>query len=290
MVICDTPQLEFLPEINLVLTQISHANFHSKANLAGANLLWANLQITMDLKYKRILLKLSGEALMGDRTFGIDPAIVQSIGLEIAEIVRNGVEVAIVVGGGNIFRGMQGAAAGMERATADYIGMIATVMNALTLQDALEHLEEPVQTRVMTAIAMQEVAETYIRRRAIRHLENKLVVIFGAGSGNPFFTTDTTAALRGAEINAEVIFKATRVDGIYDADPKLNPQAKRFNTLTYDHVLTHNLRVMDITAFTLCKENNIPIVVFDLCVPGNIRRAVMGESIGTYVGGSCEVN
>lgn len=244
----------------------------------------------MDLKYKRILLKLSGEALMGDRTFGIDPAIVQSIGLEIAEIVRSGVEIAIVVGGGNIFRGMQGAAAGMDRATADYIGMIATVMNALTLQDALEHLEDPIQTRVMTAIAMQEIAEPYIRRRAIRHLENKLVVIFGAGSGNPFFTTDTTAALRGAEINAEVIFKATRVDGIYDADPKLNPQAKRYNNLTYDHVLANDLRVMDITAFTLCKENNIPIVVFDLCVPGNIRRAVMGESIGTYVGGACEVN
>jgi uridylate kinase len=289
-VICDTPQPEFPPQINLVLTQIRQSNFYIKANLAGANLLWANLQITMNLKYKRILLKLSGEALMGDRTFGIDPAIVQSISLEIAEIVRNGVEVAIVVGGGNIFRGMQGAAAGMDRATADYIGMIATVMNALTLQDALEHLEDPIQTRVMTAIAMQEVAETYIRRRAIRHLENKLVVIFGAGSGNPFFTTDTTAALRGAEINAEVIFKATKVDGIYDADPKLNPHAKRFNTLTYDHVLSHDLRVMDITAFTLCKENSIPIVVFDLCVPGNIRRAVMGESIGTYVGGSCEVS
>jgi uridylate kinase len=292
-VICDTPQLEFLLQINLVATQAVTWIFTSRQTLQVLiyyGQIWANPQITMNVKYKRILLKLSGEALMGDRTFGIDPAIVQSIGLEIAEIVRNGVEVAIVVGGGNIFRGMQGAAAGMDRATADYIGMIATVMNALTLQDALEHLEEPVQTRVMTAIAMQEVAETYIRRRAIRHLENKLVVIFGAGSGNPFFTTDTTAALRGAEINAEVIFKATRVDGIYDADPKLNPQAKRFNTLTYDHVLTHDLRVMDITAFTLCKENNIPIVVFDLCVPGNIRRAVMGESIGTYVGGSCEVN
>lgn len=243
----------------------------------------------MATKYKRILLKLSGEALMGDRSFGIDPAIVQSIAQEVAEIVNDGVEVAIVVGGGNIFRGMQGAAAGMDRATADYIGMIATVMNSLTLQDALERLEPPVPTRVMTAIAMQEVAEPYIRRRAMRHLENKLVVIFGAGSGNPFFTTDTTAALRAAEINADVIFKATRVDGIYDSDPELKPDAKRYHILNYDHVLTHDLRVMDITAFTLCKENNIPIVVFDLCVSGNIRRAVMGESIGTYVGGNCEV-
>jgi len=244
----------------------------------------------MSAKYQRILLKLSGEALMGDRNFGIDPAIVQSIAQEVADIVHDGVEVAIVVGGGNIFRGMQGAAAGMDRATADYIGMIATVMNALTLQDALERLETPVATRVMTAIAMQEVAEPYIRRRAMSHLESKRVVIFGAGSGNPFFTTDTTAALRGAEIDAEVIFKATKVDGIYDCDPKLNPDAKRFYTLTYDHVLAKDLRVMDITAFTMCKENNIPIIVFDLCVAGNIRRAVMGESIGTYVGGNCEIS
>ncbi len=244
----------------------------------------------MSAKYRRILLKLSGEALMGDRSFGIDPAIVQSIALEVSEIVRDGVEVAIVVGGGNIFRGMQGAAAGMDRATADYIGMIATVMNALTLQDALEHLEQPVETRVMTAIAMQEVAEPYIRRRAISHLENKRVVIFGAGSGNPFFTTDTTAALRGAEIDAEVIFKATRVDGIYDSDPMLNPNAKRHNTLTYEYILSHNLKVMDTTAFTICQENHIPLVVFDLGVVGNIRRAVMGELIGTYVGENCEVN
>jgi uridylate kinase len=244
----------------------------------------------MSAKYRRILLKLSGEALMGDRSFGIDPTIVQTIAQEVAEIVGDGVEVAIVVGGGNIFRGMQGASAGMDRATADYIGMIATVMNALTLQDALEHLEHPVETRVMTAIAMQEVAEPYIRRRAMSHLENKRVVIFGAGSGNPFFTTDTTAALRGAEIDAEVIFKATRVDGIYDSDPKLNPNAKRHHTLTYDYVLSNNLKVMDTTAFTMCQENNIPLIVFDLGVAGNIRRAVMGESIGTYVGGNCEIN
>jgi uridylate kinase len=246
---------------------------------------------TQDLpKYKRILLKLSGEALMGDRSFGIDPEVVQDIALQVAEIVKDGIEVAIVVGGGNIFRGINGAAKGMDRATADYIGMIATVMNALTLQDALEHLDEPIQTRVMSAIAMQEIAEPYIRRRAIRHLENNRVVIFGAGSGNPYFTTDTTAALRGAEIDAEVILKATKVDGIYDSDPKKNPSAKRFKSVSFDHALINDLRVMDATAFALCKENGIPIIVFDLGISGNIRRVVMGESIGTYVGGSCEIN
>jgi len=245
--------------------------------------------MTANLKYKRILLKLSGEALMGDRSFGIDPQVVQSIAQEIATVVSHGVEVAIVVGGGNIFRGIDGATRGMDRATADYIGMIATVMNALTLQDALENLPNPVPTRVMTAIAMQEVAEPYIRRRAIRHLENKRVVIFGAGSGNPFFTTDTTAALRGAEINAEVIFKATRVDGIYSADPKQDPNAKRYTSISFDHALAKDLRVMDTTAFALCRENNIPIIVFDLGVAGNIQRAIMGEVIGTYVGGKCEV-
>jgi uridylate kinase len=163
-------------------------------------------------------------------------------------------------------------------------------MNALTLQDALEHLDEPIQTRVMSAIAMQEIAEPYIRRRAIRHLENNRVVIFGAGSGNPYFTTDTTAALRGAEIDAEVILKATKVDGIYDSDPKKNPSAKRFKSVSFDHALINDLRVMDATAFALCKENGIPIIVFDLGISGNIRRVVMGESIGTYVGGSCEIN
>ncbi|WAL61972.1 UMP kinase [Thermocoleostomius sinensis] len=241
----------------------------------------------MGLTYQRILLKLSGEALMGDLAYGIDPEVVRSIAQEITEIVAEGVEVAIVVGGGNIFRGVKGAASGMDRATADYIGMIATVMNAMTLQDALERND--VQTRVLTAIEMQEVAEPYIRRRAIRHLEKGRVVIFGAGSGNPFFTTDTTAALRAAEINAEVVFKATKVDGVYDADPKLNPEARRFQSLTYSYVLTHDLRVMDTTAIALCKDNNIPIIVFNLSVSGNIRRAVMGESIGTIVGGSCEI-
>ncbi|MCU0525038.1 MAG: UMP kinase [Elainella sp. Prado103] len=242
----------------------------------------------MGLTYQRILLKLSGEALMGSLSYGIDPAVVQSIAQEITDIVADGVETAIVVGGGNIFRGVKGAAAGMDRATADYIGMIATVMNAMTLQDALE--QNGVPTRVLSAIEMQEVAEPYIRRRAIRHLEKGRVVIFGAGSGNPFFTTDTTAALRAAEINAEVVFKATKVDGVYDADPRTHPNARRYQSLTYGHVLTQDLRVMDTTAIALCKDNNIPIIVFDLSVPGNIRKAVMGEPIGTIVGGSCEIS
>jgi uridylate kinase len=241
----------------------------------------------MGITYQRVLLKLSGEALMGDLGYGIDPAIVKNIAQEVAEVIATGVQVAIVVGGGNIFRGMKASEQGMDRATADYVGMIATVMNAITLQDALE--QQGVATRVQTAIAMQEIAEPYIRRRAIRHLEKGRVVVFGAGSGNPFFTTDTTAALRAAEIEANVIFKATKVDGVYDADPKKNPDARRYQSLTYSHVLTQDLRVMDSTAIALCKENNIPIVVFDLFTPGNIKRAVSGESIGTYVGGSCEV-
>jgi uridylate kinase len=240
------------------------------------------------MSYQRVLLKLSGEALMGDLGYGIDPLVVTEIAQEIADVVKSGVQTAIVVGGGNIFRGVKASAAGMDRATADYIGMIATVMNAMTLQDALERMEIP--TRVQTAIAMQEVAEPYIRRRAIRHLEKGRVVIFGAGSGNPFFTTDTTAALRAAEIDAEVIFKATKVDGIYDSDPKINPNARRYQSLTYGHVLTQDLRVMDSTAIALCKENNIPIVVFDLSVRGNIVRAAKGEPVGTIVGGFCEVN
>jgi uridylate kinase len=243
--------------------------------------------MSQDKAYQRVLLKLSGEALMGELSYGIDPNIVQTIAEEIVEVAKSGIQLAIVVGGGNIFRGIKGAAAGMDRATGDYIGMIATVMNAMTLQDALERNGVP--TRVQTAIAMQEVAEPYIRRRAIRHLEKGRVVIFGAGSGNPFFTTDTTAALRAAEINAEVVFKATQVDGVYDSDPKQNPNAKRYESLTYGHVLAHDLKVMDSTAIALCKDNSIPIMVFDLSVRGNIHRAVMGESIGTLVGESCEV-
>jgi uridylate kinase len=242
----------------------------------------------MGITYQRVVLKLSGEALMGELQYGIDPDVVESIAQEVAEVVSQGVQVAIVVGGGNIFRGIKGAAAGMDRATADYIGMIATVMNSMTLQDALERNGVP--TRVQTAIAMQEVAEPYIRRRAMRHLEKGRVVIFGAGSGNPFFTTDTTAALRAAEIGADVVFKATKVDGVYDSDPRINPNAKRYQTLNYGHVLTQDLKVMDATAISLCKDNNIPIIVFDLSVQGNVRRAVMGEQIGTLVGGLCEVS
>ncbi|NEO27187.1 MAG: UMP kinase [Kamptonema sp. SIO4C4] len=240
------------------------------------------------MAYQRVLLKLSGEALMGDLGYGIDPKVVANIAQEISEVVKIGVQLAIVVGGGNIFRGVKASAAGMDRATADYVGMIATVMNSITLQDALEQMEIP--TRVQTAIAMQDIAEPYIRRRAIRHLEKGRVVIFGAGSGNPFFTTDTTAALRAAEIDADVIFKATKVDGVYDSDPKTNPDARRYTSLTFAHVLTHDLRVMDGTAIALCKENNIPIVVFDLSVHGNIVRSIKGEPIGTIVGGFCEVS
>ena len=239
------------------------------------------------MSYQRVLLKLSGEALMGNLGYGIDPAVVADIAQEVADVVKSGVQLAIVVGGGNIFRGMKASAAGMDRATADYIGMIATVMNAMTLQDALERIGIP--NRLQTAISMQEVAEPYIRRRAIRHLEKGRVVIFGAGSGNPFFTTDTTAALRAAEIDAEIIFKATKVDGIYDSDPKENPDAHRYQSLTYAHVLANELRVMDSTAIALCKENDIPILVFDLSVSGNIMRATKGEKVGTIVGGNCEV-
>jgi uridylate kinase len=241
----------------------------------------------MGTTYQRVLLKLSGEALMGDLGYGIDPTIVQAIAQEVSEVVATGVQVAIVVGGGNIFRGVKASAKGMDRATADYMGMIATVMNAMALQDALE--QKGVQTRVQTAIAMQEVAEPYIRRRAIRHLEKGRVVVFGAGSGNPFFTTDTAAALRAAEIDANVIFKATKVDGVYDADPNLNPDAKRFESLTFSHVLNQDLRVMDSTAIAMCRENNIPIIVFNLFERGNIQRVVAGEKIGTYVGVACEI-
>lgn len=240
------------------------------------------------MAYQRILLKLSGEALMGDLAYGIDPTVIEQVARSIASVVQEGIQVAVVVGGGNIFRGMKGASTGMDRATADYVGMLATVMNAITLQDALEQIN--IATRVQTAIAMQEVAEPYIRRRAIRHLEKGRVVIFAAGSGNPFFTTDTTAALRAAEINAEVVFKATKVDGVYDCDPAKHPDAKRYKTLPYGYVLHHELAVMDSTAIALCKDNNIPIVIFNLFGDGNIRKAAMGEPIGTTVGGFCEVS
>lgn len=236
---------------------------------------------TVQMAYQRVLLKLSGEALMGEQGYGIDPAIVQSIATDVAKVVATGTQVAIVVGGGNIFRGLKGSAAGMDRATADYVGMLATVMNAITLQDGLERSGVP--TRVQSAISMQEVAEPYIRRKAIRHLEKGRVVIFGAGCGNPFFTTDTTAALRAAEIGADVVFKATKVDGVYDKDPARHADAVRYNTLTFQDVLSGELAVMDSTAIALCKDNAIPIVVFDLFGPGNIARAVAGEPIGTRI-------
>ena len=233
--------------------------------------------------YKRIVLKLSGEALAGTQGYGIDPDTIDSIARQIAEVKDFGVEIAIVVGGGNIWRGVAGYRKGMDRATADYMGMLATVINALALQDALEKYE--VETRVMSAIEMKEVAEPYIRRRAIRHLEKKRVVIFAAGTGNPYFSTDTTAALRAAEIEAEVILKATKVDGVYDSDPKLNPNAQKYTELTYIEVLRKGLGVLDSTATSLCMDNMLPIVVFDLQIPGNIKKVIMGEAIGTFVKG-----
>jgi uridylate kinase len=231
--------------------------------------------------YRRILLKLSGEALMGDQTYGIDPVVATRIAQDVLEIQALGVQTAIVIGGGNIFRGLSASARGMDRSTADYMGMLATVMNALALQDALE--QHGVPTRVLTAIEMRAVAEPFIRRRAIRHLEKGRVVVFAAGTGNPYFTTDTAAALRAMEIKAEVILKATKVDGIYTADPVNNPDAVRYERISYLQVLQERLQVMDATAISLCMDNRLPIVVFNLKVPGNIRRVVMGEEVGTTV-------
>lgn len=229
--------------------------------------------------YDRVLLKVSGEMLAGDQAFGIQPEVIRRFAQEIHEIRDLGCQVAVVIGGGNIFRGLAGASRGMDRAHADYMGMLATVMNALALQDALE--QRGCFTRVMTAIAMDQVAEPYIRRRAVRHLEKGRVVIFGAGTGNPYFSTDTAAALRAAEIHADVILKATKVDGVYDKDPMTNDDAVRFDSLTYLEVLNRGLRVMDATAVSLCMDNKLPIIVFDLNTPGNIKRAVCGEDIGT---------
>jgi uridylate kinase len=231
--------------------------------------------------YKRILLKLSGEALMGEQTYGIDPAVATQIAKDIAEIQGMGVETAIVIGGGNIFRGVAASARGMDRATADYMGMLATVINALALQDALE--QQNVVTRVVTAIEMRAVAEPFIRRRAIRHLEKGRVIVFGAGTGNPYFSTDTAAALRAMEIKAEVIMKGTKVDGIYDADPMVKRDAVRYDRISYQQVLERGLKVMDSTAISLCMDNRLPIVVFNLRTPGNIKRAVTGEPIGSLV-------
>jgi uridylate kinase len=233
------------------------------------------------MKYKRVLIKLSGEALAGDQGHGISGDILTKISSEIAALQKTGCEIAIVVGGGNIHRGVAGATSGMDRATSDYMGMMATVINALALQDALER--KNVYTRVLSAIAMQEVAEPYIRRRAVRHLEKKRVVIFAAGTGNPYFTTDTTAALRANEINADLIMKATKVDGIYDKDPMKHKDAKKFDTLSYIEVLNKDLKVMDSTAITLCMDNDMDIVVFNMFEEGNIAKVVEGANIGTTV-------
>ena len=235
----------------------------------------------MTAKYRRVLLKLSGEALMGDQGFGIHPQVVQRIATEIKDVHALGVEVAIVIGGGNIFRGIKASEEGFDRVTADHMGMLATVINALAIQDALEKMN--VYTRVLSAIEMKQVCEMYIRRRAVRHLEKNRVVIFAAGTGNPYFSTDTTAALRAMEIKADVILKATKVDGIYDADPVKVTNAKMYGQISYMEVLTQELNVMDSTAISLCKENNVPIIVFNIKTKGNIRRVIEGEKIGSLV-------
>ena len=234
-----------------------------------------------DYKYKRVLLKLSGEALMGEGGYGIDPKVVDHLAKEIKVIHDDGIEVGVVVGGGNIFRGVAGAAGGMDRAQADYMGMLATVINALALQDTFE--KAGMDCRVMSAIEMRQIAEAYIRRRAIRHLEKGRITIFAAGTGNPYFTTDTGAALRACEINAEILMKATNVDGVYDSDPRKNPDAKKFDTITYSDVLNRDLKVMDATATALCRDNKMPIMVFDINEPGCFERAVGGQNVGTTV-------
>jgi len=235
-------------------------------------------------RYRRVVLKISGEALMGQRSYGVDPEVCTFIARQLREVHGLGVEVAVVVGGGNIFRGLAASAKGMERATADYIGMLATVMNALALQDALE--KSGVPTRVLSAIAMNEVAEPYIRRRAVRHLEKGRLIILAAGTGNPYFTTDTAAALRAVEIGAEVLLKGTKVDGVYDADPVTNPDAIRHEHLSFGQVLTDRLAVLDATAVSLCMDNDLPIVVFDMNAPGGIKAASLGESVGTLIDGN----
>ena len=233
--------------------------------------------------YRRVLLKLSGEALMGERTYGVDPEVTRAIASQLAEAHGRGVQVAVVVGGGNIFRGLAAAARGMDRATGDYMGMLATVMNGLALQDALEQVDCP--TRVMSAIAMNEICEPYIRRRAVRHLEKGRVIVIVAGTGNPYFTTDTAATLRAVEIHAEVILKATRVDGVYDADPELHPEAVRYTHIGYTQLLANRLGALDSTAVSLAMDNEMPIVVFDMTRAGNILRAIDGEPIGTLITG-----
>ena len=234
-------------------------------------------------KYKRILLKLSGESLMGDKTFGLDTTVIDQYAQDIKSIIELGVQVAIVIGGGNIYRGMNEAETGIERAHGDYMGMLATVINGMALQAGLEKVG--VYTRLQSAIKMEQIAEPYIRRRAIRHVEKGSVVIFGAGTGNPYFTTDTAGSLRAIEIKADVILKGTRVDGIYTADPEKDPTATKYDTITFQECISQNLRVMDMTAFTLCMENNLPIIVFDMNKPGNLMKVVTGEKVGTLVKG-----
>ncbi len=235
------------------------------------------------LSFNRVLLKISGESLAGHQGYGIDPETINAIAVEIREVVDQGVQLALVIGGGNIFRGLAASSRGMDRASADYMGMLATMINSLAMQDALE--KAGVATRVQSAIAMQEVAEPYIRRRAIRHLEKGRVVIFGAGTGNPYFTTDTAASLRAMEINAQAILKGTKVDGVYSSDPKKDEDAVKFSSLTYIDVLNKGLQVMDATATSLCMDNHLPIIVFDLTTPGNIRKVINGDDIGTIVQG-----
>ena len=237
--------------------------------------------LKLAMKYKRILLKLSGESLMGSKQFGIDNSVLERYARDIKEVRDLGIEVAIVIGGGNIFRGVQAERGGMDRAQGDYMGMLATMINSIALQSALEMLE--VQTRLQSAIKMEQIAEPFIRRKSIRHLEKGRVVIFGAGTGNPFFTTDTAASLRAVEIDADVILKGTRVDGVYTDDPEVNKDATRFDKISYRDVINRGLKVMDMTAFTLCQENDLPIIVFDMNEPGNFKRVAQGEHVGTLV-------
>ncbi|MCR9287457.1 UMP kinase [Saprospiraceae bacterium] len=237
----------------------------------------------MAIKYKRVLLKLSGESLMGDQGFGISPEMLNNYALQIQELVELGVEVAVVIGGGNIFRGLQASKSGIERVQGDYMGMMATVINGMAIQSSLEAIG--VYSRLISAIEMKQIAEPYIRRRAIRHLEKKRVIIFSAGTGSPYFTTDSAAALRANEINAEVILKGTRVDGVYSADPEKDPTAQKFDTISFAKVISMGLSVMDMTAFTLCQENNLPIIVFDINDRSNLKRIIQGEPIGTLVEG-----
>lgn len=237
--------------------------------------------LSKNVRFKRVLLKLSGEALAGEKSFGIEPHVIERIAQEIKDVHSLGVELALVIGGGNIFRGIAGTAAGMDRANSDYMGMLATVINSLALQDSLEKLG--VYTRVMSAISMSQLCEPYIKRRAVRHLEKGRVVIFAAGTGNPYFTTDTAASLRAMEVGADIIMKATKVDGVYDSDPELNKNAVMYKSLEYIEVLKNNLKVMDSTSISLCMDHNLPILVFNLNVAGNFKRVVMGEDLGTFV-------